>query len=136
MLLPELMRHLRHSPSHLPTSQCMESLKAAFIHKNVGLAALQDAQRHNTRSHACSSAISAASSACVCHRELMETIKSALATTIGRPREEDPSALDHTQANCCLEKITLACHFSSVSLNNLNFHLLFLTSNSVIHPVV
>ncbi|XVE95852.1 hypothetical protein REPUB_Repub02eG0169800 [Reevesia pubescens] len=90
------MRHLLLSPrpSHLPTSQCMEPLKEAFIHKSVDLAAPQDVQRRNIRSHACSSAISAVPSACACHLVLTETSKSALATTIGRPSEEVPSALD------------------------------------------
>ncbi|KAK6244233.1 hypothetical protein QUC31_010642 [Theobroma cacao] len=92
--LAALKRHLLHSHSHLATSQGMESLKAAFIPKSAALAALLDVQRHNTGSHACSSARSAAPSACVCHQELMETSNSALATTIGRPREEDPSALN------------------------------------------
>ncbi|XVE61071.1 hypothetical protein DITRI_Ditri06bG0010400 [Diplodiscus trichospermus] len=111
MLLPVFITHLRHSPSLLQTSQCMALLRAAFVPKSADPAAQPDARRHNTRSHACSSATSAAPSACVCRRELMETSKFALATTIGRPREEDPSALDHHHliklANSCLEKIIL-----------------------------
>ncbi|KAG8496905.1 hypothetical protein CXB51_008010 [Gossypium anomalum] len=61
---------------------------------SVDLAAVKDVQTRNTRSHACSSATSAAPSACVCRQALTETSKSALATTIGRRREEDPSALN------------------------------------------
>ncbi|XVF56236.1 hypothetical protein PTKIN_Ptkin06aG0102500 [Pterospermum kingtungense] len=79
--------------NHFVLAFSVEPLKAASIPKSAGHAAPQDAQRHNTRSHACSSAISAAPSACVCHLVLMETSKSALATTTGRPSEEDPSAL-------------------------------------------
>ncbi|GAV69370.1 hypothetical protein CFOL_v3_12871 [Cephalotus follicularis] len=56
--------------------------------------ALEDVQIHNTRSHACSFAKSAVPSACVCLQELMATSKFALATMTGRPREEDPNALD------------------------------------------
>ncbi|KAH1114444.1 hypothetical protein J1N35_007822 [Gossypium stocksii] len=62
--------------------------------QSADLAAVKDVQTRNTRSHACSSARSAAPSACVCRQAPTETSKSALATTIGRPREEDPSALN------------------------------------------
>ena len=51
-------------------------------------------QRHNTRSHACSSAKSAVPNACVSLQELMATSKSALVIITGRPKEEDPSALE------------------------------------------
>ncbi|KAA8530666.1 hypothetical protein F0562_005400 [Nyssa sinensis] len=53
---------------------------------------LTDAQRHHTRSRACSSASSAAPSASVCHRAHMATNKHALATTTGRPRKAVPNA--------------------------------------------
>uniref|UniRef100_A0A6N2K5W8 VAN3-binding protein-like auxin canalisation domain-containing protein n=1 Tax=Salix viminalis TaxID=40686 RepID=A0A6N2K5W8_SALVM len=69
-------------------------LKAALILKSVDLAALIDAPRQPSRSHACSSAKSAVQSACVCPQELMETSNLVPATTIGRPREEVPSALE------------------------------------------
>nr|GMD61647.1 hypothetical protein CDL12_20539 [Ipomoea batatas] len=46
-----------------------------------------DAQRQHTRSHACSSAKSVASSADACLQEPMAINKSALVTIIGRPRE-------------------------------------------------
>jgi hypothetical protein len=55
----------------------------------------KDAQKQRSRSHACSSAKSAVQSACVCLRELTGTRNPVLATTIGRPREEDPNALEH-----------------------------------------
>lgn len=45
-----------------------------------------DAQRRCSRSRACSSARSAARSACACHPARTGTSKSALATTTGRPR--------------------------------------------------
>ncbi|KAJ1385180.1 hypothetical protein SESBI_41872 [Sesbania bispinosa] len=51
-----------------------------------------DAQIHNTRNHACSSAISVVPNACVYLLELMETSRSAHAITIGRPKGEDPNA--------------------------------------------
>lgn len=54
----------------------------------------KDAQKQHSRSHACSSAKSAVLSACVCLRELMATRNPALATIIGRPREEAPNALE------------------------------------------
>ncbi|XVE72222.1 hypothetical protein DITRI_Ditri11bG0022300 [Diplodiscus trichospermus] len=53
-----------------------------------------DAQQHRTRSHACSSVSSAVPNAFASLLELMATSKSALATTIGRPRKEDLSAHD------------------------------------------
>ncbi|CAK9322659.1 unnamed protein product [Citrullus colocynthis] len=52
-----------------------------------------DAEKHSTTSHACSSAKSAAGSACVCRLATMETKPFALATTTGRQRKEDPNAL-------------------------------------------
>ncbi|KAJ1385181.1 hypothetical protein SESBI_41873 [Sesbania bispinosa] len=54
----------------------------------------EDVQRHITRNHACSSAISAVLNACVCLLELMETKMFAHAITTGRPKEEDPNALE------------------------------------------
>lgn len=47
----------------------------------------------STRSRACSSVTSAAGSACACLRGIMVIKPCALATTTGRPRKEDPSAL-------------------------------------------
>ncbi|KAF7802984.1 hypothetical protein G2W53_042095 [Senna tora] len=52
------------------------------------------ARRPNTRSHACSSVTSAAGNACVCPRGIMGIKPFALATTTGRPRKEDPNALE------------------------------------------
>ncbi|GLJ49997.1 hypothetical protein SUGI_1063510 [Cryptomeria japonica] len=49
------------------------------------------AQRLNTESHACSSARSAASSVDVFLQEPMATKRSAPATTIGKPKKENPS---------------------------------------------
>lgn len=59
--------------------------------QNVGHAAQIDAQIHNTRNRACSSAISAVPSACVCLLDFMATSRSALATTTGKPKGEDPN---------------------------------------------
>ncbi|GLT57637.1 hypothetical protein SLA2020_305950 [Shorea laevis] len=53
------------------------------------------AQRLRTRSLACSSASSAVPNASAFLQALMVTGRSALATTTGRPRKENPSALDH-----------------------------------------
>ncbi|PON93590.1 hypothetical protein TorRG33x02_105740 [Trema orientale] len=53
-----------------------------------------DAAKHNTTNHACFSAKNAATSAFVCLLATMATKLCALATTTGRPREEDPSALE------------------------------------------
>ena len=52
------------------------------------------AARPNTTSLACSSARNAAASACVCPQVSMGTRLCALATTTGRPRKEDPNALE------------------------------------------
>ena len=60
--------------------------------QNVGHVAQVGAQRHNTRSRACSSAKSAVPSAYVCLLGLMATSRFALATTTGRPKGEDPNA--------------------------------------------
>ncbi|KAL7223526.1 hypothetical protein ACSBR1_025056 [Camellia fascicularis] len=53
-----------------------------------------DAQQHHTRSHACSSASSAAQNAFVCPLALMAINKHALATTTGRPNKMAPNALN------------------------------------------
>ena len=60
--------------------------------QNVGHVAPLDAQTHNTRNRACSSAKSAVPSAYVCLLELMATSKFALATTTGRPKGEGQNA--------------------------------------------
>uniref|UniRef100_A0A2P2NHI3 Gibberellin-regulated protein 6-like n=1 Tax=Rhizophora mucronata TaxID=61149 RepID=A0A2P2NHI3_RHIMU len=52
------------------------------------------AARPSTTSPACSSAKSAAQSVCACPQGIMGIRPCALATTIGRPRKEDPNALD------------------------------------------
>ncbi|TYI89886.1 hypothetical protein E1A91_D03G085200v1 [Gossypium mustelinum] len=98
----------------------MESLKAAFFHKSVDLAAVKDVQTRNKRSHACSSATSAAPSACVCRQALTETSKSALATTIGRPRVEDPSALNLVRYQITL-KIVLYIDIVLITFSTYNF---------------
>ena len=53
-----------------------------------------DVARPNTTSPACFSVRSAAGHACVCPRGIMVIKLCALATTTGRPRKEDPSALE------------------------------------------
>ncbi|KAF4377422.1 hypothetical protein F8388_000616 [Cannabis sativa] len=55
---------------------------------------LTDAQRHHTRSHASSSARSVAQHAFAFLQASTATRKPALATTIGKPRRENPSAPD------------------------------------------
>ena len=60
--------------------------------QSVAQDAHKDAQKQHSRSHACSSAKSVVLSACVFLRELMGTRNPALATIIGRPREEAPNA--------------------------------------------
>ena len=62
--------------------------------QNVDHVARRGAQRHNTRSHACSSAKNAVQNAYACLLVLMATRKSAPAIIIGRPKEEDLSALE------------------------------------------
>ncbi|KAF7121314.1 hypothetical protein RHSIM_Rhsim13G0216800 [Rhododendron simsii] len=76
------------------TTKCMELPKAASDLKSAEGSARVGAQRRRTRSHACSSARSVVLNACVCLREPMETSRFALATITGRPREEDPNALE------------------------------------------
>ncbi|WVZ07349.1 hypothetical protein V8G54_020695 [Vigna mungo] len=61
---------------------------------NVDHVAQLDVQIRNTRNRVCFSARSAVPSACVCLLELMVTSRFALATTTGRPKEEDPNALE------------------------------------------
>lgn len=53
-----------------------------------------DVRGLSTISHACSSVRNAAGNVCVYHLVIMVTRLCALATTIGRPRKEDPSALE------------------------------------------
>jgi hypothetical protein len=65
-----------------------------YLLQSVLHVAPKDAQNQRSRSHACSSAKSVVLNACVFHRELMGTRNSALATINGRPREEDPNALE------------------------------------------
>ncbi|KAF7819709.1 hypothetical protein G2W53_025164 [Senna tora] len=63
--------------------------------KNAHHNALGDAREHNTTSPACSSVRNAVANACACLLAIMATKLCALATTTGRPRKEDQSALDH-----------------------------------------
>ncbi|KAH1192643.1 hypothetical protein HKD37_19G052611 [Glycine soja] len=51
--------------------------------------------RPSTTSPACFSVRSVVGSAYVCHRGIMGTKQCALATTTGRPRKEDPNALNN-----------------------------------------
>ncbi|KAL6286802.1 hypothetical protein ACE6H2_011192 [Prunus campanulata] len=52
------------------------------------------ARPHRTRNHACSSAKNAAPHAYVFLQAFMATNKFALATTTGRPKKDDPNALE------------------------------------------
>ncbi|RDX80686.1 hypothetical protein CR513_38739, partial [Mucuna pruriens] len=65
-----------------------------YDNKNAHHNARGDVARPNTTSPACFSVRSAAGNACVCPRGIMVIKPCALATTIGRPRKEDPSALE------------------------------------------
>ncbi|KAG5080691.1 hypothetical protein JHK86_004756 [Glycine max] len=67
--------------------------QSAFLQIAVHVAR-RDAPKHTTRSRVCSSAINVVPNACVCHLELMVTRRSAHATTTGRPKGEDPNALE------------------------------------------
>ncbi|KAF5750255.1 hypothetical protein HS088_TW03G00589 [Tripterygium wilfordii] len=78
--------------SEAPTPQPQPN--SSNLPQNVLRDAARDARTQHTRSHAYSSAKNAVQSACACLQELMETSSPALVTTIGRPREEDPNALE------------------------------------------
>ncbi|KAG5013883.1 hypothetical protein glysoja_006059 [Glycine soja] len=65
-----------------------------YDNKNAHHNARGDVARPNTTSPACFSVRSAAGNACVCPRGIMVIKLCALATTTGRPRKEDPSALE------------------------------------------
>ncbi|KAK8592884.1 hypothetical protein V6N12_044977 [Hibiscus sabdariffa] len=60
---------------------------------NVHQSAREDAVKPNTISRACSSVKNVAANAFACPPVIMATKLFALATTIGRPKKEDPSAL-------------------------------------------
>ncbi|KAK7355222.1 hypothetical protein VNO80_14472 [Phaseolus coccineus] len=75
-------------------SHRMAPLRAVLNHKIVVLVVRIDAQTHSTRSHVCSSAKSVVRNACVCPLEPMATRRYAPATTTGRPKGEDPNALE------------------------------------------
>ncbi|KAK8556866.1 hypothetical protein V6N12_003257 [Hibiscus sabdariffa] len=62
--------------------------------------------RHSTISHACSSVRNAARNACVCPLGIMGTKLFALATTTGRPRKDDPNALEP-----CIVALLYLCPF-------------------------
>ncbi|KAK5835242.1 hypothetical protein PVK06_010929 [Gossypium arboreum] len=64
--------------------------------QNVHHSARGDAAKPNTINHACSSVRNVATNACVCPLVIMGTKLFALATTIGRPKKEDPSALKNS----------------------------------------
>lgn len=74
-------------------------IKYVMYLQNAHLIAQQDAQRQHSRSRACSFARSVAPSACVCLLELMETNNFVLVTITGKPREEDPNALEELFSN-------------------------------------
>lgn len=61
--------------------------------QNALHSAREDAARHSITNHACSSVRNVAGSVCAFLRVSMVIKPSALATTTGRPRKEDPSAL-------------------------------------------
>ncbi|BAT96319.1 hypothetical protein VIGAN_08323700 [Vigna angularis var. angularis] len=75
-------------------SHSMGALKAVFNHKNVVLVVRRDVQRHSTRNLVCSSARSVVPNVCVFPLEPMATRKYVPATTTGRPKGEDPNALE------------------------------------------
>ena len=67
-------------------------------------------------SHACSSAKSAAGSACVCRLATMETKPFVLATTTGRQRKEDPNALKKTPIHFAANSISFVSPFKEMGL--------------------
>ncbi|KAF7146350.1 hypothetical protein RHSIM_Rhsim04G0108900 [Rhododendron simsii] len=68
--------------------------QASLDHMSAGHNARRDARKRRTRSRACSSAKNAAPCACAYPQEPTATSSFALATITGRPREEDPNALE------------------------------------------
>ncbi|KAK6940530.1 hypothetical protein RJ641_030061 [Dillenia turbinata] len=58
--------------------------------------ALVGALKHPTTRHAMKTATNVALNVCVFHRVLQAIRRNVHATITGRPRKEDPSALDHT----------------------------------------
>ncbi|KAL9411613.1 hypothetical protein AB3S75_045252 [Citrus x aurantiifolia] len=97
-MLPALLRlQLRSLQSQVVETATIPRTvppKEVFNLKSADHDARQDAQRHNTGSHACSSVKSAVPSACVCLLDFMETSNPALATITGKLREEDRNALE------------------------------------------
>lgn len=77
------------------------------------------ARKQLTRNPACSSARNAAPSACAFLQEHTETSNSAPATTTGRPREEDPSALRIIISSPRLPLYLCVCNVSLVPSNEL-----------------
>ncbi|KAL3526527.1 hypothetical protein ACH5RR_011183 [Cinchona calisaya] len=78
----------------------------------------------STTSHACSSVKSAAESACACPQAIMGTKPCALATTTGRPRKEDPSALRSPPPPILALYAILGCPFLISSKKRLNSYML------------
>ncbi|XP_022640737.1 uncharacterized protein LOC106771576 isoform X2 [Vigna radiata var. radiata] len=95
LLLPP---SLQHQHQHI-SLRSMGVLKAVFNHKIVVLVVRRDVQRHSTRNHVCSSARSVVPSVCVFLLEPMATRRYAPATTTGRPKGEDPNALESSNSH-------------------------------------
>ncbi|XWS40878.1 hypothetical protein CRYUN_Cryun17cG0033800 [Craigia yunnanensis] len=89
--IPMLQSMVMASPGHGGQQNIMalEVSRATNVHHS----ARGGAARPNTISHACSSVRNAVRNACVFLQGIMGTKLCALATTTGRPRKEDPSAL-------------------------------------------
>ncbi|KAL9673470.1 hypothetical protein QQ045_029728 [Rhodiola kirilowii] len=64
------------------------------VSNSVPALVITDVQKHRTGSHVFSTATCVVSSASAFHRGLMTTRKSVLATTTGKQRKENPSALE------------------------------------------
>ncbi|WVY98842.1 hypothetical protein V8G54_030993 [Vigna mungo] len=88
-------------------SHSMGALKAVFNHKIVVLVVRRDVQRHSTRNHVCSSARSVVPNVCVFPLEPTATRKYAPATTTGRPKGEDPNALESSNFHNLTTKICI-----------------------------
>jgi len=82
------------------------------------------AQQLHTRSHACFSVRSVAQNAYVFLLVPMETSNSALATTPGRPRKDDPSALKPTTSAFLISYIYNSSPFLHPYMDNF-FHRLY-----------
>ncbi|KAF3783088.1 hypothetical protein EJ110_NYTH33111 [Nymphaea thermarum] len=84
--------------------------------KSALMSARGDAPRHSITRPACSSAKSAAASACVSHLATMATSRPVLAITTGRPRGVAPNALEQITVGLIF---LFSCYVSSCCVSYL-----------------